>query len=227
MTTSTSQINYNTINAAYPVAGQDNDSQGFRDNFSAIKIALSTASNEITNLQLYTAKLASVDGVGVDNDFNGGTIQNAVLTNNFTKKWPTDVGPKELNPNEETGYSVDGTYKFHAYAISTNTSFQLAWPDIQAYPAGDGNLAELRMHVSYSREDIAIPGIYATSRSDSTVHIVSSNNSGAVWTDTANLTLPMRMNSNSSTYVFDAWTYDAGLTTFVKFVGAFTEDGNT
>jgi len=32
-----SNINPNNINAAYPVAGVDNDSQGFRDNFTNIK----------------------------------------------------------------------------------------------------------------------------------------------------------------------------------------------
>ena len=30
----TSQINPNNIDGAYPVAGQDNNSQGFRDNFT-------------------------------------------------------------------------------------------------------------------------------------------------------------------------------------------------
>jgi hypothetical protein len=39
------------INTAYPIAGQSNDTQGFRDNFTYIQLALTTASNEITNLQ--------------------------------------------------------------------------------------------------------------------------------------------------------------------------------
>ena len=33
-----SNINTNTIDENYPVAGIDNDSQGFRDNFTSIKI---------------------------------------------------------------------------------------------------------------------------------------------------------------------------------------------
>ena len=32
-----SNIQSSTIDAAYPVAGVDNDTQGFRDNFSTIK----------------------------------------------------------------------------------------------------------------------------------------------------------------------------------------------
>jgi hypothetical protein len=39
------------INTAYPIAGQSNDTQGFRNNFTYIQLALTTASNEITNLQ--------------------------------------------------------------------------------------------------------------------------------------------------------------------------------
>ena len=53
----TSSINPDQINEAFPVAGQDNPSQGFRDNFSATKNNLNTAKSEITDLQSNTAKL--------------------------------------------------------------------------------------------------------------------------------------------------------------------------
>ena len=47
----TSQINPNNIDGQYPVAGQPNNTQGFRDNFTNIKTNFSYASTEITNLQ--------------------------------------------------------------------------------------------------------------------------------------------------------------------------------
>ena len=47
----TSQINQNNINATYPVAGQDNSSQGFRDNFAAIQTNFGYANTEISTLQ--------------------------------------------------------------------------------------------------------------------------------------------------------------------------------
>jgi hypothetical protein len=47
----TSQINTSNIDANFPVQGQDNPSQGFRDNFSHIKINFDTAAEEITTLQ--------------------------------------------------------------------------------------------------------------------------------------------------------------------------------
>jgi hypothetical protein len=50
-----SNINPNTINITYPIAGQDNDTQGFRDNFSSIKNNFSVAQSEISSLQANSA----------------------------------------------------------------------------------------------------------------------------------------------------------------------------
>lgn len=47
----TSLIYPNNIDTTYPVAGQDNDTQGFRTNFTNIKNNLQTAKDEITALQ--------------------------------------------------------------------------------------------------------------------------------------------------------------------------------
>lgn len=55
----TSQIQYDTIDATYPIAGQDNDTQGFRSNFYAIKTALNVANNELTDLQTVTDTLSN------------------------------------------------------------------------------------------------------------------------------------------------------------------------
>jgi len=65
-----------TIDEQFPVAGTDNDTQGFRDNFGIIKAGLVQASAEITELQNTRAK------VNDDNNFNGKTISNAVFRNN-------------------------------------------------------------------------------------------------------------------------------------------------
>ncbi len=51
-----STINPNNIDITYPIAGQDNDTQGFRDNFRNIKNNLNTARLEINDLQANVAK---------------------------------------------------------------------------------------------------------------------------------------------------------------------------
>jgi hypothetical protein len=71
-----SNINTTDIDAEYPVAGQDNDSQGFRDNFSTIKENFVASKSEIETLQSDTAKL------NADNDFSGNTITHANLIAN-------------------------------------------------------------------------------------------------------------------------------------------------
>ena len=63
----TSQINPNNVDGTYPVAGQPNNTQGFRDNFTNIKTNFSYAETEITDLQ------------------NNPSASNVDLTNYYTK----------------------------------------------------------------------------------------------------------------------------------------------
>ena len=46
-----SNINYVSINENFPVAGQDNDTQVFRDNFDTIKTSLRYAKEELEVFQ--------------------------------------------------------------------------------------------------------------------------------------------------------------------------------
>ena len=41
-----SNINSNNVDGTFPIAGQDNDSQGFRDNFTNIKTNFTNAKTE-------------------------------------------------------------------------------------------------------------------------------------------------------------------------------------
>jgi len=70
-----SQISYSGIDGDFPVAGQDNDSQGFRDNFGLIKTGLQTANSEISTLQTNTAKLNEENNFAGNNLKAGNTIQ--------------------------------------------------------------------------------------------------------------------------------------------------------
>jgi hypothetical protein len=78
----TSQINYGAINTTYPVAGQDNNSQGFRDNFTAISAGLGVAKSEITALQTNAILKADLDTgtTTVQNNMLGSTIYNALYS---------------------------------------------------------------------------------------------------------------------------------------------------
>lgn len=54
-----SNINPSNIDTTYPIAGQDNDTQGFRDNYTNIKQNFAVAASEITALQANTGALAT------------------------------------------------------------------------------------------------------------------------------------------------------------------------
>jgi hypothetical protein len=49
-----------SIDAQFPVPGQDNDTQGFRNNFGNIKNALDIAASEISDLQVINSALTSL-----------------------------------------------------------------------------------------------------------------------------------------------------------------------
>jgi hypothetical protein len=73
----TSQINPYNIDGAYPVAGQDNNSQGFRTNFTNTSTNFEYAAQEITDLQNNAVLKAALTGTTLDNDMNGSLLYNA------------------------------------------------------------------------------------------------------------------------------------------------------
>ena len=62
-----SSINPNNIDGTYPIAGQDNDSQGFRDNFTNIKNNFTFAYDELTDLQSKAVLKSALNGSTLDN----------------------------------------------------------------------------------------------------------------------------------------------------------------
>jgi hypothetical protein len=63
-----SDINPESIDENYPVAGVPNNTQGFRDNFSATKTNFDFARNEINELQSKTVLKSALTGQSLDNN---------------------------------------------------------------------------------------------------------------------------------------------------------------
>jgi len=66
-----SNINPVNIDITYPIAGQDNDTKGFRDNFTSIKNNFSTAAKEITAIQTILSTTPTVVAVPVSSSASG------------------------------------------------------------------------------------------------------------------------------------------------------------
>lgn len=74
-----SNINPTNIDGNYPVAGQDNDSQGFRDNFTNIRNNFQFARSEINDLQNKVLLKSALTGGTLANDMNNAVIYRAQI----------------------------------------------------------------------------------------------------------------------------------------------------
>ena len=74
-----SNINPNNVDGAYPIAGQDNDSQGFRDNFTNIKNNLSFAKSEIEDLAAKVVLKSALTGTTLANEFSDSLLTGAKI----------------------------------------------------------------------------------------------------------------------------------------------------
>jgi len=99
------------IDGTYPKAGQDNSSQGFRDNFSSTKNNFTEAKTEIEDLQTNKANLNS------ENNFSGNTIRNAVFKDNSETVFAHgSVSSGSVTLNHENGH-------YQTLTITANTTF--------------------------------------------------------------------------------------------------------
>jgi hypothetical protein len=69
-----SNINPYNVDGTFPVAGQDNSSQGFRNNFTNIKNNFIFAQNELTDLQNKAIVTSALGGQPLNNDMAGTQI---------------------------------------------------------------------------------------------------------------------------------------------------------
>ena len=136
----TSQINTANINTAYPVAGVDNDSQGFRDNFLNIKAAVDVAASEITNLQLASTRNISVKDYGALGD--GDTDDTSSLQLAITTAEDAGVALYIPAGTYKTTATLTITKRLHLYGdgakISIISSSALE-AIVVATPVGYGN----------------------------------------------------------------------------------------
>ena len=86
-----SSINPYNINGNYPVAGQDNDSQGFRDNFTNLRNNLVFAKAEIEDLQRNAVLKSALSGTSLDNNLDGSELV-APQLKAWTQSMVTETG---------------------------------------------------------------------------------------------------------------------------------------
>ena len=133
----TSAINPNNIDGTYPVAGQDNNSQGFRDNFTNTKTNFEYAAAEITDLQSKVVLKAALTGTTLNNNMGGSLLSNAQLQDMSE----TRVALGTVSGSQTIDYSA-GPY----YTLTTSGSVTLAFSNFSAA----GTLSRVRVQIAIS-----------------------------------------------------------------------------
>ncbi len=111
----TSLINFAAINENFPVAGQDNDTQVFRDNFDTIKNNFSTAKTEITDLQDNAARTDQ------DNDFLYNIVGSVTLNDAYLRK--KDYGAAIVAGTQDVSFKQA---MYHVIKVGANTSLSFS-----------------------------------------------------------------------------------------------------
>ena len=134
------------IDTAYPVAGQDNDSQGFRDNFTNLKTALDTAKSEISDLESKAVLKSALTGESLSNDGAGSVIED------FEFK---DISETRIAKGTTSG-SVTFDYEEGPYqTLTTSGSVTLAFSNFPA--AGKVGTIRVEINVADVAHTITLP----------------------------------------------------------------------
>jgi hypothetical protein len=130
-----SNINSNNVDGTFPIAGQDNDSQGFRDNFTNIKTNFTNAKTEIEDLQSKVVLKSALTGTTLANS-GGGAIMSDFAIQDFSE---TRTALGSLSGTTTVNYTTGG-YQ----TVTTTGSITLAFTNFSA----SGTLSRVRVEIT-------------------------------------------------------------------------------
>jgi len=190
-----SNINISNIDATFPLAGKDNSSEGFHNNYSAIKTAFTVAKTEIEDLQQNAILKNALEGTTLDNNMQGAQITNAKVKN------PAYAA---VLSSPSTITVSQGTY--HKYSLSTSTTITVTsntWPDLLTY--GD----------VYSK---IVVEVAAANSGTNTVQFAVSGSGPVLYTDSS---IPggMFTSTSASSTLWELSSADHGATVFLRKLG--------
>jgi hypothetical protein len=185
-----SNINANNIDGTYPIAGQDNDSQGFRDNFTNIKTNFTNAKSEIEDLQSKVVLKSALTGTSLSNA-GGGSIM-------------SDFRFQDMSETRVAKGTTSGTVTFDYtgggyQTVTTSGSISLSFSNFSA----SGTLSRLRVEITVAN----------------VAHTVTLPSSVTIGANTLQGIVPATkviIFDAIGTYIFEFTTDDAGTTVAVN-----------
>lgn len=184
------------IDPLFPVAGKDNDSQGFRDNFNYIKDALTTENSKVaalTNSSVLTVNL--INGDPVDNDLSGSSINNGTY-NNFHGVSFTSISTSSTSVDVTSG-------SLQEFTLTNDASFVFRnWP-------ASGKYAVVRLHLASDTNDNYTAEFF--------------NEEGGNVVLEGSFPSPLTVAINGKHQVIEAWCYTGSTnkTVYVRYLGEF------
>jgi len=188
-----SNINPNNIDTTYPIAGQDNDSQGFRDNFTNIKTNFEYAETEIDDLQAKGIFKSALTGTTLDNDMAGGLVEN-MKTQGFRA---TRIALGAVTGTATIDYSA-GQW----YTVTTSGSITLAFSNIPA--SGNASWFNVRINVANVAHTVTLPAAVGASGSAQSVAGIQGISSNVITF------------AETGTYEFEFHTDDGGTSIYLS-----------
>lgn len=183
-----SNINPNNIDGAYPVAGQDNDSQGFRTNFTNIKNNFVNSKSEIEDLQNKVIVKSALTGTTVNNNMGGTVFQSAEIR---------DLRETRVDFGTTSGtLALDHTAAPN-YTVTTSGSVSLSFT---GFPAA-GKVGRIRFEITVSN----------TAHTMTLPVAVSKGTKGIAGLSNTILTF-----NETGSYLFEFWTDDGGTTIHIE-----------
>ena len=198
-----SLINTTEIDTEFPVPGQDNDSQGFRDNFTNIKDNLDIAKTEIETLQNTTVKVNADTTFLTTGAGNPTQLIKANLRSFSISKFPVaseDEGILGSGPTLTLDFN-DGDYQvYDLSSANVEINFdQAGWPSA-------GRVGKITLELTST-----IPGGTTISFNNNLdVKLDNSWNNGEV-----------EVSNNTNPVIIELWTRTGGTTIFAKNLGEF------
>ena len=192
----TSLINFAAINENFPVAGQDNDTQVFRDNFDTIKTNFSAAKTEITDLQDNAARTDE------DNDFLYNVVGSVTLQDAYLRK--KDYGAAIVAGTQDISFKQA---MYHVVKFGANTSLTFSeFPTAAVDVTGLGQIGKATLE------------LYG----DGTARIITFNTSGGtVIKKSPGFPGSVTVTSATNPVIIEVWQHSATVI-FMNYLGLYS-----
>ena len=189
-----SLVNPSNINGNFPIAGQDNDSQGFRDNFTNIRNNFTFIKQEVEDLQSKAILKSALTGGTLDNNFLGSQIKNAQMKNysETMYDWGNTSGEIQLD------LALGNVHKVYTDGSITINSVIKNWPSSLQY-----SRILLYITISNTAHTLTIPNnITTTLEAIPGLRVVTGDN--------------VIDFAETSSYIYEFSSVDSGTTVFVR-----------